>query len=355
MLAAFNSARHRCRAACVAVALSVVYAGAKTPANGPSISELRVEKVVGSETGGAVLDVGRRDAFDGVWATCPSVLFDGKQYRMWYSSFYDSHMGRGGIGMATSADGIHWTRANNGDPVLTLGAPGSFDDGQVMGPFVMRDGGVYRMWYTGMNTQWHSSGIGFYRIGLATSRDGVHWTRANGGHPVFDIGPPGANDEVQAATPNTLRESGGYRMWYAAWSPKTGHTICSATSRDGIQWQREEEGRPVTGLVSGGQYGPAVTRVGSTYLMLYMSAGANESRGLFAATSSDGRRWIPIGTTAAIAPGAPPAFDSALAGHASLLVSGDRLKVWYTGYRSEVGGTHGWKLRIGAATIALRN
>jgi hypothetical protein len=33
-------------------------------------------------------------AFDAKWATCPSVLFDGKLYRMWYSSYYESDVGR---------------------------------------------------------------------------------------------------------------------------------------------------------------------------------------------------------------------------------------------------------------------
>jgi predicted GH43/DUF377 family glycosyl hydrolase len=320
----------------------------------PQTPTVYVDKLRGGETGGAVLDVGGTRAFDAIWATCPSVLYDGKRYMMWYSSFYDSHVGRGGIGLATSADGMHWARANHGDAVLMVGPAGAFDDGQVMGPFVVHERGVYRMWYTGMRTRWHSSGIGFYRIGLATSKDGIHWTRANHGRPVLDVGPAGAVDEVQAATPSILVESGGYRMWYAAWAPKPGHTIATATSSDGVHWQREQDGKPVTGLLSGGQYGPAVTRVGSRYLMLYMRAG-RDARGLFAATSTDGRAWTPSGSDAAIGPGEPPAFDSALVGHASLLRHENQLLAWYTGYRKEEGGPYGWKLRIGAAKVELED
>lgn len=328
---------------------------AATKAHSPDSPSVRVEKLAGSETGGSVLDLGAPGAFDAVWATCPNVLHDGKRFLMWYSSFYDSHMGRGGIGLATSPDGIHWTRADHGEAVLTVGPKGAFDDGQVMGPFVLRENGVYRMWYTGMRTEWHSSGIGFYRIGLAISKDGVHWKRANNGRSVLDVGPTGANDEVQAATPSILVEGGRYRMWYAAWAPKPGHTIATATSSDGVHWKREEEGRPVTGLLEGGQYGPAVTLVGSKFLMIYIRAGGKDARGLFAATSNDGRAWTPVGTAAVIGPGDPPSFDSSLAGHACFLRHGGRLMAWYTGYRKEEGGPYGWKLRIGAAAVTMED
>jgi len=323
----------------------------------PSKVTLRVEKIAGAGSGGAVLDLGAKNAFDALWTACPNVVFDGKRYLMWHSSLYDSHMGKGGIGLATSSDGIHWNRANRGDAVLSPGPPGAFDDGQVMGPFVLHENGAYRMWYTGMSTRWHSSGIGFYRIGLAISHDGIHWTRANYGRPVLDVGPTGANDEVQVTTPSILREGGGYRMWYAAWSPKTGHTLCSARSRDGMMWNREDGGRPLTGLLSGGQYGPTVARISSGYLMLYVKASGSDARGLFAATSKDGRKWTSLSNAAAIAPGEPPAFDSDLALHACLLKikTAGHFKVWYTGYRREEGGPYGWKLRIGAATIFVDN
>ena len=56
------------------------------------LGELRFQKVRGPMTAGAVLDLGQLGNFDEAWATCPSVLFDGKIYRMWYSSVYDTRM-----------------------------------------------------------------------------------------------------------------------------------------------------------------------------------------------------------------------------------------------------------------------
>jgi len=327
----------------------------ETKQRDPEVLRVSAHKIAGDAAGGAVLGLGASGSFDASLVTCPTVLYDGKRFLMWYSSLYDSHMGRGGIGMASSQDGIHWKRENNGRPVLTIGAAGAFDDGQVMGPMVLLQNGVYRMWYTGMSKVWHSSGFGFYRIGLATSKDGVHWKRANHAHPVLNVGPMGAKDEVQVATPSILVESGHYRMWYAAWAPLSGHTILTATSHDGVHWTREADGQPVSGLLPGGQYSPAVIRVGTHYLMLYMRAGARKNNGLFAAVSLDGRHWKSSNADSLIQQGDPPAFDSFLAGHPCLLNIGDRLMAWYTGYRKEDGGPYGWKLRIGAAELQVLN
>jgi len=296
----------------------------------------------------AVLDTGNAGAFDEKWVSGPSVLFDGQTWRMWYGSVFDSKMGRGGIGLATSHDGIHWQRANQGEPVLETGPAGAFDDGQVMGPEVLFDGEVYRLWYAGMSRKWHASGFGHYRIGLATSRDGIHWQRENGGRPVLDLGPPGAPDEVQAATPTILREGATYRMWYAAWAPGSNHTLCVARSHDGVHWERENDGRPIEGLSPPHAFGPAVTKIGERYFLLYMAL--NAPPGLFAATSTDGLHWDMLGDGQPwLAPGDDDAFDGQRVGHPYLLLLGERLKVWFTGYQRDAQGPAGYRLRIGFA------
>jgi hypothetical protein len=112
-----------------------------------------------------------------------------------------------------------------------VGTPGSFDDGQVMGPQVLYEKCIYRMWYMGMSVHWHSSHLGYYRIGLATSRDGINWTRENKGAPVFNVGPPCSYDEVQAATPSILRQGSGYRMWYGMGAGLRTHNLHGTTVR----------------------------------------------------------------------------------------------------------------------------
>ena len=332
--------------------LAATNATAKAAPRGHRGLKVELVKRRGAAAHGAVLDVGAPSAFDAQWTGCPSVVRAGDEYKMWYSSYFDSKQVRGGIGLATSPDGVSWQRANDGQPVLNVGAQGAFDDGQVMGPEVHYDGQTYRMWYTGMSRAWHASGFGHYRIGLATSADGIHWERAHGGQPVLNVGAAGSPDEVQAATPSILRDGDTFRMWYAAWSPDHNHTICVANSRDGIEWRREHRGQPVTGLSPSIAFGHAVARSGGRYVMLYMAL--KTAPGLYAAASDDGLQWTMLNAgQPVLTAGGQNDFDSGLVGHPFILADSDRLRVWYTGY-SQLDATQRQRtLRIGLSDLHL--
>lgn len=296
--------------------------------------EIRFKKVRGNNPDGAVLSFGKQGGFDAKWVTCPTVVWDGKQYKMWYSSFYDSKMGAGGIGLASSKDGVNWQRENKGDPVLRVSSGNEFDNGQVMGPEVMQEENGYIMWYTGMAKIWDQSGFGFYRIGLATSDDGINWNRANRGRPVIDTGNATGFDDVQAATPSVIRDHDVYKMWYAAWSPDPdkSHRICVASSSDGKKWIKRNGGRPVTGLMPEFAYGPAVVCYRGDYILFYMAL--KSASGLFAAKSKDGIHWTMLnGGQPVLVPGTGQDFDSLRVGHPFALVRKGKIMVWYTGYK----------------------
>ena len=342
-----SSAGHAVLAAAIAPVLL-----ARANAGERSHSSQEFTKRRGGEAGGSVLDVGGAGAFDDKWATCPSVLRTPDGYRMYYSSYFNAAGGRGGIGSASSVDGVSWMREAGGKPVFPLGADGAFDAAQVFGPEVHHNGEHYLMWYTGDAGVKHASGIFHYQIGLATSRDGSTWTRANGGRAVLGNGGGGSPDEVQAATPSVLREGDGYRMWYAAWAPQLNHTICVARSSDGIRWERENGGEPVQGLDPPIAYGHAVARVGDTYVMLYMALEA--ARSLYGATSTDGTHWQMLNDGRPVLnPGAGEDFDANIVGHPYLLADGGILRAWYTGYQTKPGGIANWELRIGLAEAQL--
>lgn len=296
-----------------------------------------------------VLAVGAPGAFDAHWVTCPTIVADEEEYHLWYSSLYDANLGPGGIGYAKSNDGIDWQRQNNSEPVLTVGTKDAGDDGQVMGPEVLRVGDEFYMWYTGMPHERHASGIGYYRIFLARSTDGLHWNRANKGRPVLDLGSPGSPDDVQAATPSIIRVDGEFRMWYAAWSPHTNHTICAARSEDGVIWYRENEGRHVTGLNPSVAFGHAVCRWQGRLLMTYMALQAR--RGMYGAVSDDGLHWTMLNDgEPVLSPGPKNNFDAAHVGHAFLLPLDRSLRMWYTGYQSAKDSPNlGLRLQIGVA------
>ena len=320
------------------------------PATETSFSLTGYSRIEGPLEDGAVLRVGPAGKFDSAWVGSQEIHFDGALYRMWYSGspvlpIYSGEPSL--IGLATSVDGLNWQRANGGNPVFEPGPAGAFDDAQVQSPYVLRDGNTWKMWYSGLRKpgqepraeNWEGKIPAGWeprlRIGLATSRDGIHWTRENGGKPVLDLGSVGSNDDLQVMHCAILREGDGYRMWYAANSIGVPHTIAMATSPDGIHWTKHLDGAAVEGL-SGRSTGPSVFARGDEYLMLYTNDPGTGGWHIYAAVSTDGFHWKPLNDGKPVAdPG--PVDPSAVGGEAgsamhssALLEDGSSLLYWYT-------------------------
>ena len=76
------------------------------------------------------------DAWDGRYVMHPWVVLDGTTYYMWYSAHNDVKPQQ--IGVATSTDGLVWTKSA-ANPVI----------GPVGEPAVIKDGNIWRIWYLG--------------------------------------------------------------------------------------------------------------------------------------------------------------------------------------------------------------
>jgi hypothetical protein len=208
-------------------------------------------RVPGSETGGAVLDIGAPGAFDDFLAYRAFVLKDGAVYRMWYNGSQKPFNCPTGtladarrIGYAESTDGVHWTKSYDGQgpggSVLPLGGPGAIDAQQVGYVWVMKDGAGYRMYYSA------NDATNSWRVGLATSGDARTWTKVPGkqtGGSVLDLGEAGSFDAACAYQPSVVKEREGlWRMWYRAcarpgtFGGPSGGVIGYAESNDGITW-----------------------------------------------------------------------------------------------------------------------
>ena len=356
---------------CLFAALLVVVAGAagvpdevktRVPVTDTTFELVSFERVAGSAKDGACLSVGDAGKFDSAWLGTPDVHYDGKLYRMWYGASPVLPMYTGEpslIGLATSTDGIHWERANGGEPVLKPGPAGSFDEAQVMGPCVLREGGVWKMWYCGLmkpgtepmpDATKAALPAGWevrLRVGLATSTDGVHWQRENGGKPVLDLGPVGSTGDMQIMHPTVLREKDGYRMWYASNSKKLAHSMGLATSPDGVHWKKHRGGAPLEGL---GHYitAPAVHKHGDEYLMLYSREDLEMNVWVIdAAVSTDGFHWKVLNEGKPVAdpgPRAPRegkrrAEEGSCFHNSALLRHGSSLRFWYVeNFASGPGG-----------------
>ena len=115
----------------------------------------------------------------GPWSCCVMPVSPSGGYRAWYSAV-DAGLIRGGIGYATSADGIVWVKDTVNNPVLSE-APGQWDDTEVGQPQIFHiSGSIYYMWYAAF-----PSGLASRNVGLAMSSDGgVKWKKYSG-NPVL--------------------------------------------------------------------------------------------------------------------------------------------------------------------------
>lgn len=336
----------------VVLLLRIGNACAAPPLSVDEILKARLERVEGQAAGGAaIFPDPKSPCFDHTLGS-PTIDFDGETWWMWFVGMTmtdDPAIPYGfeeRIGMATSKDGLSWEIANDGRPVLDFGEKGKFDDAGIAHPFVLRVGDRFMMWYggidgrTGRDVGVNPAHVRVEQVGLATSRDGIHWTRANNGEPVMKIGPKGSIDSIQATGCHVIRRGDQFVMWYGAYNGK--HTIGLATSTDGIRWQKENGGQPLPGLHGPKQLGPSVYFDGSRYLMFYNTIRDTPNGGtqwtLYAATSEDGIRWdAALDNRALLGPAPPGNFGSAdgktgnnhCVHPTKITVRGDRIWIWY--------------------------
>ncbi|MFI1156967.1 hypothetical protein [Streptomyces sioyaensis] len=114
----------------------------------------------------------------------PSVLQDGV-YRMWWCGSDAGHVGDHIFyAESSSLNGPFHARGSTA-PYQAVFAPthaNTHDRLHTCDPSVIRVNGVYYMYYGGLRDDPSKA---MTTIGLATSRDGIHWRRANGGRPII--------------------------------------------------------------------------------------------------------------------------------------------------------------------------
>lgn len=180
-----------------------------------------------------VIRLGPKGSWDESILICQSVLYDQEEkvFKMWYIG--GTSEGVFSIGLATSPDGVHWTKYP-GNPVLRVTEPW---EGTVMEAFtVLKTKEGYKIWYGGNDLSRDKAAIGY-----ATSPDGIHWVK-HPGNPIFTPDTPNRWDGYSVSDPDVVYHDGLYHMWYKGWRKKGGNAwIGHATSFDGINWQRNPE------------------------------------------------------------------------------------------------------------------
>jgi predicted GH43/DUF377 family glycosyl hydrolase len=133
------------------------------------------------------------------------------------------------IGLARSRNGHQWLR--NGAPVLPTGPYGNWDERGVGDPYVIRAGSDYYMFYLGMDRARRQ------RLGVATSEDGVRWYKLRG-NPILELGEYGAFDENGLGEPAVWASHGYYWMLYTGRDRNEVRRLGLARSRDGVHWEK---------------------------------------------------------------------------------------------------------------------
>ena len=136
-----------------------------------------------------------------LWVWAPAIAWSATGgYEAWYGSYTTD--GLYGIGRATSLNGTEWTKhATN--PVLPPSDNG-WDHVTVDKPAVLKDGSVYRMWYTG-DAEFQDNRDDPWSIGYATSIDGVNWEKCACNPILSPSGVSETFDLVRVANPSVVR------------------------------------------------------------------------------------------------------------------------------------------------------
>ncbi|NLV74286.1 MAG: hypothetical protein GXY52_06350 [Chloroflexi bacterium] len=145
----------------------------------------------------------------GLYKSC-LVAHDGLYYLFYNAKNRDSWPWFEQIGLVTSRDLVHWERYA-GNPVLPVGAAGTWDEQFASDPYVLRAGDTWVMFYYGLATDGHA------RNGVAFSDDLLHWEKAP--VPLIDVGAVGSMDSQYAHKPAIFFNRGTLYHYYCAVSP----------------------------------------------------------------------------------------------------------------------------------------
>jgi hypothetical protein len=237
-------------------------------------------------------------------------------------NFYSRFDGRAWhTAMATSADGIGWQRRG------TILSP---DARTWQGSYIAANGSALaeggKWWY------WYQAGPKRNpRIGLLREempREGAAPA------PVVGYGPYMSWDERAAADPDVIRIGPYFYLYYLgqdrADPPR--QRLGVARSRDGVHWEKLRA-NPVLSPGGPGAFDengvgePAVWQFHGFYWMLFTGRDRGERRRLGLARSTDGVDWRKLPQVFAGA----EAWDSQVICDASVVVDGEEIRVWFGG------------------------
>lgn len=279
-----------------------------------------------------------------------AVLFHEGQFHMFFNSF-SNWPGLVQIGYLTSTDGLTW-QPGQAEPVFTSADVPFAQPGADVSSVVVADDGTWVAYFHTINSKATETGV----IGRATAPSpSGPWTVDP--EPVLQPGGEGEWDRHGLAWPSVVKTADGYFMYYGNVDRLGGTRIGMATSPDGITWTKYDD--PTTAEAPFAASDPVLIpsqawdldsidrpRVQVTpdgWVMIYQG-GPLVKRGL--AVSQDGTNW-------------EPAAENPVLTNADFPLSGtmwDTALLYHEGqfyYYTEIGSMAGTDIYLAQATQLL--
>ncbi len=201
-----------------------------------------------------------------------------------YYSYKDSFSGVDVIGVATSPDGLTWQNYNH-NPIIPLGVEGTWNSLMSVYPHVRYENDNFKMWYGGKNAATNISETGY-----ATSADGKMWVQYTE-NPIMTIGNPSSCDAISAVIAGLTKVDSTYYMLYTAKDVNGITSTCQATSQDGINWNKSTS-NPVLSLGTSGNWndgqigGGTLLYNGKSFEFFYCATGSTSGTWLMGHAST---------------------------------------------------------------------
>lgn len=179
-----------------------------------------------------------------------------------------------------------------GNPVFKGGGPGQWDEQIRERGWILKEDGVYHLWYTGYTADDKTP----KHLGYATSSDGLTWTRY-AGNPLLP--------DLWVEDMMVVKDGGTYYMFAEG---KDDHAQL-LTSTDRIHWTPEgtltilqTDGSPIPAVPFGT---PTAFHENDTWYLFYER---NDDEAVWLATSKDLKRWTHVQDEPVLKPG-PGVYD----------------------------------------------
>ena len=223
-----------------------------------------------------------------------------------------------------------------GNPILEPGPPGSWEEKSADCQTVGFYNGQYMMWYVGTPRNLDC------QIGLATSPDGINWTK-HPENPLIKLGPPGSWDEGILICESVIfdKEESLFKIWYVGGGNHGIFGIGYATSPDGIHWTKYP-GNPVIRVTEEWEgntlEGQTVIKTPTGYRIWFSSYEIRTDQSEIGyAESPDGIHWTKDPNNPIFKPDQPDRWDGYSVDEPEIHIQSGFYHMWYKGWRQPMG------------------